>query len=96
MPSDHASTASASAATTRDIRGVEFSQLKDTIRVTIDRELIDELDRQCAGTSRSAYLEMVLRTNLLREEPHVADDWTPEHGAQRGIARLARYLHTGQ
>ena len=40
----------------RDVLQVDRAELRDTIRVTIDRELVDELDRQRAGVSRSEYL----------------------------------------
>ena len=80
----------------RDVRDIDPAELRDTIRVTIDRELIAELDRQRAGVSRSEYLEMVLRANLPREHPHLADDWTPERAAEQRLARLMRYLETGR
>jgi len=80
----------------RDVLHVDPAELRDTIRVTIDRELIAELDRQRASVSRSAFLEMVLTANLPREHPHLADDWTPERAAERRFARLTRYLKTGR
>lgn len=85
----------------RDLRDIDPAELRDTIRVTIDRELIDreliaELDRQRTSVSRSAFLEMVLRANLPREHPHLADDWSPEPAAERRFARLTRYLETGR
>jgi len=80
----------------RDLRDIDPAELRDTIRVTIDRELIAELDRQRASVSRSAYLEMVLTANLPREHPHLADDWTPERAAEQRLARLVRYLETGR
>lgn len=43
-----------------DILSIDPRELRDTIRVTIDRELIEELDRERASVSRSRYLEMVL------------------------------------
>jgi hypothetical protein len=64
--------------------------------VTIDRELIAQLDEQRASVSRSHYLEMVLTANLPREHPHLADDWSPERAAERRFARLTRYLETGR
>jgi len=80
----------------RDVLHVDPAELWDTIRVTIDRELIAELDRQRASVSRSAFLEMVLTANLPREHPHLADDWSPERAAERRFARLTRYLKTGR
>ena len=80
----------------RDVRDIDPAELRDTIRVTIDRELIAELDRQRAGVSRSAYLEMVLTANLPCEHPHLADDWSPERAAEQRFARLTRYLKTGR
>ena len=80
----------------RDVLHVDPADLRDTIRVTIDRELIAQLDNQRAGVSRSAYLEMVLAANLPREHPHLADDWTPERSAKQRVARLLRYFETGR
>ena len=80
----------------RDVLHVDPAELWDTIRVTIDRELIAELDRQRASVSRSEFLEMVLTANLPREHPHLADDWSPERAAERRFARLTRYLKTGR
>ena len=80
----------------RDVLHVDPAELWDTIRVTIDRELIAELDRQRASVSRSEFLEMVLTANLPREHPHLADDWSPERAAERRFARLTRYLETGR
>lgn len=80
----------------RDVLHVDPAELRDTIRVTIDRELIAELDRQRASVSRSDYLEMVLTANLPREHPHLADDWTPELASERRFARLLRYRKTGR
>ena len=80
----------------RDLRDIDPAELRDMIRVTIDRELIAELDRQRASVSRSAFLEMVLTANLPREHPHLADDWSPERAAERRFARLTRYLETGR
>ncbi len=79
----------------RDVLHVDPAELRDTIRVTIDRELIAQLDEQRGSVSRSEYLEMVLRANLPREHPHLADDWTPERAAEQRFARLMRYLETG-
>jgi len=70
--------------------------LQDTIRVTIDRELIAELDRERAGVPGSECLEMVLGANLPREHPHLPEDWTPELAAQRRLARPGCYLETGR
>ena len=80
----------------RDVLQIEPRELRDTIRITIDRELIDELDRRRTSVSRSEYLEMVLAAALTREHPHLADDWTPERAAERRYARLQRYLDTGR
>ena len=71
-------------------------ELRDAIRVSIDRELIDELDRQRGAVSRSDYLEMVLVAALAREHPHLPDDWTPERAAQRRFERLVRYRENGR
>ena len=85
------------APTGRDVREVDRAQLRDTIRVTIDRELVGELDRRRGGgVSRSEYLEMVLAAALKREDPHLPDDWTPESAAAESYARLRRYLQTGR
>jgi hypothetical protein len=78
-----------------DVRQVDARELRDTIRVTIDRELIDELDRRRASVSRSDYLQMVLSAAMTREHPHLADDWTPERAAKQRYARQQRYLQTG-
>lgn len=89
-------TASSHTPQQRDVRHIDARELRDTIRVSIDRELLDELDRQRASVSRSEYLEMVLRAALGREHPHLADDWTPERAAQQRYARLVRYLESGR
>jgi len=39
---------------------IKPGELRDTIRMTIDRELVDALDRQCGSVMRSEYTEMVL------------------------------------
>jgi hypothetical protein len=80
----------------RDVLHVDPRELRDTIRVTIDRELLDELDRRRASVSRSDYLEMVLTAAMTRQHPHLADDWTPERAAEQRYARLQRYLETGR
>lgn len=80
----------------RDVLNIKPGELRDTIRITIDRELVDELDRQRGSVSRSAYTEMVLSPALGREHPHLADDWTPERAAEQRYARLARYFETGR
>jgi len=80
----------------RDLRDIDPAELRDTICVTIDRELIAELDRQRTSVSRSEYLEMILTANLTREHPHLADDWTPERAAERRLARLVRYVEMGR
>jgi len=79
-----------------DVLHVDSAELRDTIGVTIDREVIGELDRQRSGVSRSGYLEMVLTANLPREYPHLADDWTPERAGEQRFARLVRYLQSGR
>ncbi|MGH2941462.1 MAG: hypothetical protein ACRDLN_01615 [Solirubrobacteraceae bacterium] len=80
----------------RDVLSIQPSELRDTIRLTIDRELIDELDYQRGTVSRSEYAEMVLTAALHREHPHLPDDWTPERAAERRFARLLRYVETGR
>jgi hypothetical protein len=80
----------------RDVLHVDPRELRDTIRVTIDRELLDELDRRRASVSRSDYLEMVLTAAMTREHPHLADDWTPDRAAEQRYARLQRYLQNGR
>ena len=80
----------------RDVLSIQPSELRDTIRLTIDRELVDELDRQRGSVSRSAYAEMVLAAALQREHPHLPDDWTPERAAEQRFARLVRYRETGR
>ena len=87
---------SSTAQPVRDVRDVDPRELRDTIRVTIDRELLDELDRRRASVSRSDYLEMVLTAAMTREHPHLADDWTPERAAEQRHARLQRYLENGR
>ena len=87
---------SSTAQPVRDVRHVDARELRDTIRVTIDRELLDELDRRRASVSRSDYLEMVLSAAMTREHPHLADDWTPERAAEQRYARLQRYLENAR
>ena len=79
----------------RDVLSIEPGELRDTIRVTIDRELIDELDRLRGSVSRSEYTEMVLTAALQREDPHLPENWTPERAAEQRYARLVRYQQTG-
>ena len=80
----------------RDVLDVDARELRDTIRVTIDRELVDELDRRRGALSRSDYLELVLAAALEREHPHLPDGWTPERAAVRRFQRVTRYLETGR
>jgi len=80
----------------RDVLHVTPADLRDTIRVTSDRELIAELDRRRAGVPGSECLEMVLGANLPREHPQLPDDWTPESAGERRLARAGRYLETGR
>jgi hypothetical protein len=80
----------------RDVLDVDPRELRDTIRLTIDRELVDELDRRRGGISRSQYAEQVLTAALQREHPHLPDGWTPERAAEKRFARLQRYLQTGR
>ena len=80
----------------RDVLQIDSSELRDTIRVTIDRELIDELDCRRGDLSRSDYLELVLTAAMAREHPHLPDDWSPERAADRRFARLVRYRDTGR
>jgi hypothetical protein len=80
----------------RDVLSIEPGELRDTIRVTIDRELIDELDSLRGSVSRSEYVEMVLTAALEREHPHLPEDWTPERAAEHRFARLVRYRETGR
>jgi hypothetical protein len=80
----------------RDVLQVTARELRDTIRVTIDRELIDTLDAQRQDLSRSQYLELVLRAALARQHPHLPEHWTPERSAQEHDARVRRYLQTGR
>jgi hypothetical protein len=80
----------------RDVLQIHPRELRDAIRVSIDRELIDELDRQRGAVSRSDYLEMVLVAALAREHPHLPEDWTPERAAQRRFERLVRYRENGR
>ena len=79
----------------RDVLQVTARELRDTIRVTIDRELIDTLDCQRQGLSRSQYLELVLRSALARQHPHLPEHWAPEQSAREHDARVRRYLQTG-
>ena len=80
----------------RDVLTITPGELRDTIRLTIDRELVDELDRRRGSISRSEYTEMVLAAALQREDPHLPDDWTPERAAEQRFARLVRYRQTGR
>jgi len=52
----------------RDVLTIKPSKLRDTIRLTIDRELVDELDRRRGSVSRSQYTEMALSAALQREQ----------------------------
>jgi hypothetical protein len=79
----------------RDVLHIDPDELRDTIRITIDRELIAELDRQRGDVSRSRYAEMVFAVAPEREY-HLPDDWTPERAAARRFERLQRYLDTGR
>jgi hypothetical protein len=80
----------------RDVLQVTARELRDTIHVTIDRELIDELDQRRHGLSRSQYLELVLRAALQREDPHLPEHYSPEDAARERYARTRRYLQTGR
>ena len=80
----------------RDVLTITPGELCDTIRLTIDRELVDELDRRRGSVSRSEYTEMVLAAALEREHPHLPEDWTPERAAEQRFARLVRYRQTGR
>jgi len=80
----------------RDVLHVDPKELRDSIHVSIDRELIDRLDQQRGSVSRSQYLEMVLTAALERKHPHLPDDWTPERAADQRYARQQRYLATGR
>ena len=57
----------------RDVLDVDARELRDTIRLTIDRELVDELDRRRGEISRSHYAEQLLTAALQREHPHLPD-----------------------
>ncbi|MCA1698029.1 MAG: hypothetical protein LC790_03645 [Actinobacteria bacterium] len=80
----------------RDVLQVTARELRDTIRVTIDRELIDALDERRHGLSRSQYLELVLRVALERQDPHLPEHYSPEDAAKQRYARARRYLQTGR
>jgi hypothetical protein len=80
----------------RDVLTITPGERRDTIRLTIDRELVDDLDRHRGSISRSEYAEMVLSARLRREHPHLPDDWTPERAAEQRFARLVRYRQTGR
>jgi hypothetical protein len=80
----------------RDVLQIHPRELRDQIRLSIDRELIDELDRQRGAVSRSDYLEMVPMAALPREHPHLPDDWTAERAAQRRFEGLVRYRENGR
>jgi hypothetical protein len=68
-----------------DVRQVDRCELRDTIRITTDRELVDELvdelDRARGSVVRSACLEMLLSAALTREHPPVGDE--PPCGSHR-------------
>jgi hypothetical protein len=80
----------------RDVLHIDPRELRDTIRITIDRELIAQIDDRRSAISRSAYLEMLLTAALAREHPHLPENWTPERAAQQRYERLIRYLETGR
>ncbi|MCA1679695.1 MAG: hypothetical protein LC777_12480 [Actinobacteria bacterium] len=80
----------------RDVLQVTARELRDTIRVTIDRELIDALDERRQSLSRSQYLELVLRVALERPDPHLPEHYSPEDAAKQRYARARRYLQTGR
>lgn len=80
----------------RDVLTITPGELRDTIRLMIDRELIDELDCRRGSVSRSEYAEMVLSAALERAHPHLPEDWTPERAAEQRYARLVRYRQTGR
>lgn len=82
--------------TKSDVLHVTPADLRDTVRVTIDRELIATIDENRGGVSRSEYVEMVLAAGLVREYPHLPDDWTPESAADRKFERLVRFRETGR
>jgi hypothetical protein len=67
---------------------IEPGELRDTIRISFDRELIDQLDRRPGSLSRSECLEQILDAPLQRDHPHLPDDWTPENAANRRYERL--------
>lgn len=81
--------------TRRDVLAVNPSELRDSIRISIDRELIDEIDQRRGPITRSDYLDQVLTAALQREHPHLPENWTPEHAAKHRHDRLQRYLDTG-
>ena len=80
----------------RDVLQIRPGELRDTIRITIDRELIAQLDERRTTISRSEYLEMLLTAALAREHPHLPENWTPERAAQQRYDRLVRYLESGR
>jgi hypothetical protein len=80
----------------RDVLDIRPSELRDRIRITIDRELIAQLDERRTAISRSEYLEMLLTAALAREHPHLPENWTPERAAQQRYDRLVRYLDSGR
>jgi hypothetical protein len=80
----------------RDVLHVTARELRDTIRVTIDRELIAALDERRHGLSRSQYLELVLRVALERPDPHLPEHYSAEDAAKQRYARARRYLQTGR
>ena len=80
----------------RDVLDIRPSELRDRIQITIDRELIAQLDERRTTISRSEYLEMLLTAALAREHPHLPHNWTPERAAQQRYDRLVRYLESGR
>jgi hypothetical protein len=80
----------------RDALRVDPGELRDTIRLTLDRELIAAIDDRRGAASRSDYIEQVLAAALEREHPHLPDGWTPERAAAARFARVQRFLATGR
>lgn len=80
----------------RSVLTIDPRELRDPIKLTLDRELIGAIDERRGSVSRSDYVEQVLAAALEREHPHLPDDWTPEGAAARRFKRLERYRTNGR
>jgi len=77
------------ARTTPDPLDMDRPSYRRDLQVQVDVELLEEIDRRRGGVARMRYLEHVLEAAMRRENPHIADGWTPEGAADGRYARLA-------